>query len=1005
MSRNKIIFALSIPALLCQPEISADVTSTLTSGWLERATAMENIANYAGSSDQSRRFFNTRILNPDENAEGLYILAISTLRSGDINTGEKLLNDFLEEFPASPRRWKAITGLAAASLSRGQTASALVLYNSIPTDAFTGEEARELTFNRAYCLLLLGDYDHAGELFSSIGDDGSIGNDARFYLGYIAYIKGNHSRALDLFGRVDTSRAPGNTVPFYTMEIDFSRGNYSTALASARNLLASGNTPTGFIPECNRIAGESLYNLEQETESIPFLWKYAAEVDNPAPSAFYILGVNEYNNGDNDAAIKLLQKAVTTDNAMAQSAYLILGQAYQRRGDYDQALMAFEQAYRMNYDRNVRETAFYNYAVARVDGGRVPFGSSVGLLEDFLSEFPNSRYSTRVRQYMVEGYMSQNDYEAALKALDGVRQTTPELRAARQRVLFVLGTREYVAGHTSTAHRYLSEVIEISGAEGTSPALTTQARLWLGKCLYKGGDYDGAARLYRSFLRETPESDTYNRALTQYDLGYARFAAGAYGDALTDFTRAIDSGRDGVFETHVLADAYNRAGDCRYYLKDFDKAYSLYSQAYNLHPASGDYAMFQMAIVKGLTGNHSDKISRLDNLIAEFPATGLVPSALLEKAESQLAIGKRREAITTYRELVDKYSSTAPGRNGYLQLALTYLNGNERTAAIDTYKEVITRYPSSDEARMAADDLKRIYAAEGKLEAYASFINAIPDAPRIDSGEMDNAAFEAAENLYATRSETRLLETYLEKYPRGANAPRALYYLAENAWNKGNASRAAALAATLVETYPHAEAAEQALLLKADAEMAQGKYEPALASLRDLETRASSANMLHETRLGIMRATDALGRYRETLATADALLASTAVNSGDTPSEIAFMRAKALDNLGKKAEARSIWKSLANYPDNLYGSMSAVYLAKSLFDSGDTASAKSTVDALIDANPPHSYWLARGFILYSDILNAQGNKFEAREYLKSLRNNYPGKDADIFDMINQRLNK
>ncbi|MDE6205079.1 MAG: hypothetical protein K2F66_03035, partial [Duncaniella sp.] len=70
---------------------------------------------------------------------------------------------------------------------------------------------------------------------------------------------------------------------------------------------------------------------------------------------------------------------------------------------------------------------------------------------------------------------------------------------------------------------------------------------------------------------------------------------------------------------------------------------------------------------------------------------------------------------------------------------------------------------------------------------------------------------------------------------------------------------------------------------------------------------------------------------------------------------------------------------------------------------GQTAKAKTVTDALISSDTPHSYWLARGFVLYSDILRKEGNEFEANEYLKSLRSNYPGSEADIFQMIDARL--
>ena len=47
--------------------------------------------------------------------------------------------------------------------------------------------------------------------------------------------------------------------------------------------------------------------------------------------------------------------------------------------------------------------------------------------------------------------------------------------------------------------------------------------------------------------------------------------------------------------------------------------------------------------------------------------------------------------------------------------------------------------------------------------------------------------------------------------------------------------------------------------------------------------------------------------------------------------------------------------------------------------------------------------MARGFILLSDVYAKQGDNFKAREYLESLRSNYPGKEAEIFDMIDKRL--
>lgn len=81
----------------------------------------------------------------------------------------------------------------------------------------------------------------------------------------------------------------------------------------------------------------------------------------------------------------------------------------------------------------------------------------------------------------------------------------------------------------------------------------------------------------------------------------------------------------------------------------------------------------------------------------------------------------------------------------------------------------------------------------------------------------------------------------------------------------------------------------------------------------------------------------------------------------------------------------------------------AKYLvAQYLYDSNNHEAAENEVFDYIEKGTPHQYWLARSFVLLSDIYHAKGDDFQAVQYLQTLKESYTNSD-DIQSMISQRL--
>ena len=60
-------------------------------------------------------------------------------------------------------------------------------------------------------------------------------------------------------------------------------------------------------------------------------------------------------------------------------------------------------------------------------------------------------------------------------------------------------------------------------------------------------------------------------------------------------------------------------------------------------------------------------------------------------------------------------------------------------------------------------------------------------------------------------------------------------------------------------------------------------------------------------------------------------------------------------------------KELAKDTRNLYGAEAKFLVAQELYNSQNHAAAEKELLNFIDQSTPHAYWLARGFILLSDV--------------------------------------
>ena len=997
MSNFKKILWSVLAAAPAMVAAQPGVMNSDAAGYLERGLLMYESHNYVGAIDQLGHVSELPCdASMREQAE--YYMALSRFERGE-QASLMALQRFIEKYPASPLAMEAQMKVGNYYFYHGQWESALLSYSMVRNRALDQDADEDLMYRRAYCYLRMEDYREAERLYYELEKSPRYGGATDFYKAYLDYARGDYAAARTRFSAIPASSELGFQSQYYLTQMAYNDKRYNEVIEQGKSLLEMGQNDY-FDAELNRLVGESYYHKGDDAAARTYLKRYFENPEGePYRTAAYTMGVLDYRDGNYKAVVDDMLHVTDGMDALTQSAYLYMGQAKRQLGDINGANMAFQQAATMDCDRSVKETAYYNYAVGLSKGARTPFDRSIDLFEDFLNEYPNSRYKDNVEGYLVDAYTGTTDYKRALTSINRIKSPGTKVLSAKQKVLYNLGVQSLANNRNDEAADYFKQAIAVGSYDKTA---LNESRLWLAEAQYRAGNYKEAARNQQEYVKQVQKGDD-NYGIAQYNLGYSLFEQKQYAEARTAFRNAIDSK---MLSPELAADAYNRIGDTQYYARDFAAAQSSYDQAMKADKnASGDYAMYHKGIMMGMSHQYTEEIAQMDALVKAYPKSSFAPQALLEKGNAQALMGKNSDALNTYATLLKNYPKSVEARKGLLQTALVNKTIGKEDASIEAYKTIIRQYPTSDEAQAAAEDLKLIYADQGKLTEFSKFLSSVPNAPQIDVNEAERLTFEAAEKAaISDKPSIDRLEQYLRDNPNGAYASKAKYYIARYHYAKGNYNEAMAALDDALKGGGDASYAQDALAMRSDILSRQGKLDEALQSYKDLADRATSDDNRTLAQIGALRIAKKMGKWNEVQNLAGLLLNRGGLTSSEEK-EITLDRALAYAQVGNTKDAETALRQLASDPSNEYGAQASYELSRMQYELGNYKGAEQTINALIDRGTSHTYWLAKSFLTLADVYYKQGNVSQAKEYLQSLKNNYPGKEKEIFNEIETRLNK
>lgn len=920
-----------------------------------------------------------------------YYIANCAVRLNQKNA-DKLIEDFVEDYPTSTKRNTAYLDVADYYFDNGKYAYARKWYDKVDANSISRTERDKFNFNYGYALYTAGDETNAQTYLNKVSNSTDYGSQAKYYIGFMAYEGDDYDTANAYFEQVTDQEKYKEKLSYYQADLNFKLGKFDKAITLAKAQLDQVDREEA--SELSKIIGESYFNLEQYSEAIPFLKAYKGKKGKWNNTDYYQLGYAYYKQNDFESAISEFNKIIDGNNSVAQNAYYHLGESYVNLDKKQEALNAFRNASQMDFDLKIQEDAWLNYAKISYEIGN-PYQSVPQVLTSYLTKYPKTAYKDEVETLLIDSYITSKNYEEALKLLEGKRSF--ENRVAFQKVAFYRGIEMYNDAKYSEAQLLFDKSID----EAKAPVFTTRATFWKAETEFHLSNYNDALLGLKQFVQFPEAAETPEMEHIEYNLAYAYFKLKNYDKAREHFQTYIDSKPTDQLRVN---DAYLRLGDGYFVSSAYSKAIAAYDKAINLKKIETDYPFFQQAMSYGYLGKGGQKIKELNIFIHNYPKSSLRDDAMYELANSYVKANKTTEAMAMYNRLNSEYKNSTFVSKSLLRQGLSYYNINDNNKALTKFKTVAKSYPNSEEAVQAVATARLIYIDLGRVDEYAAWIQTL-DYISVTDVELDNTTYLAAEKQYLDNNTDKAITQfngYIAQFPNGLNALKSHFYLAE-LYAKKQLSENSKPHYEYVVAKPKSEYTEEAIVKLSEMLLNNSKWNDAIPLLKRLELEADYPQNITYAQSNLMNAYYQLENYNDAVLYAENVLKISKIDN-KVKSDAQIIIARSAIKTNNEAKAKTAYANLEIIATGALAAEALYYNAYFKHKEGDYKGSNTTTQKLAKDYSSYKYYSAKGLVLMAKNFDALNEAFQATYILESVITSFH-EFEDVVTEAQEELNR
>lgn len=856
--------------------------------------------------------------------------------------------------------------------------AALKAYEHADIDNLNNKDIADMKFHQGYCYFTKKQFDNALPLFNAIRQLPKDPNyiDANYYYGFICFYQKKYNDALAAFKVVEDNPAYEKVVPYYVANIYLVQGEKDKAIAYAEARLKKGNQY--YDMELRQLVGHGYYEKQDFSKALPFLEQYVSMSKKVTREDLYELSYCYYQAKNWNKAIEGFKQLGGSKDSLAQNSMYLLGDAYLRTAQKANARNAFLFCSMNSSNAKQKEISKFNYAKLSYELGYQDVALTE--LQGFLQQYPNSEYSREGRELLVSVLAGTNNYRDALTLLDSLDHPSENARRLIPRILYGRATELVNDGLLLNANELLDKALK----DPNNGSVLPYVQFWKAEIAYRLNKIDDAIRYYLEYLKSSSVNGEVNPQNARYNLGYCFLKKENYKQAQGFFEQVVRNPQ--LNSSPMEQDAYLRDADCYYMSRDYKTALAMYNKVLSYSWPSSDYATFQKAMIAGVS-NGKDKITLLNTINRQYPASNLSADVNMEIAGTYLAGENYREALPYLKNVLKSPGADALKPKAYLQSGIAWYNLNNNKEALGQYDSLLRQYPNSPEAQDGLDNAKTIYVEEGRSAEYVNFAKGM--GVEVSASQADQLAYEEAEVQFNNGNfpgAIQRFEAYLAKFPDGKYSLEANYYKSEIYFSQKDWAKAVVGYAAVSDRVPN-KFGEKSLLQAARLYFFNLKdYANAEKYFTKLKDFSASQENKMEAMRGLLRSQYQLQKWPDAVANAKDLLTQKGLSVDDKV--LANMAiAKSYQSAGQCETALQYFRIAAPLTKSAYAAEARYQIADCLFHQNQLKDAEKAAFEVINKSGSYEEWVTRAYLLLGDVYFAEKDFFNAKATFQSIVEN------------------